>query len=168
MRFGRRVRDPDDPHTGKAWAAGVGVALCIVSLGLLTWMAVDVDGDGMSSYAEFRHGTSPVRGDTDGDGVADGWELTHGSDALDTASTPDLGAPDLQGGLGEVQECGLGDRLMGGCDDEGDASAEALPSQAQAPPQGGNGTAGTFAIGGVTTLVAGVASRLISQGILHK
>lgn len=171
MLFGRKVQDPDDPQRGKAWAAGAGVALTVMSLGLLTWMAIDVDNDGRSSYSEFRSGTSPMHGDTDGDGVADGWELDHGFDALSAASRPDLGPGGTGDAVDDVTECSIQDLLLDDCEDGPGDDGSASPPSADAgaaPPAGGNGSVGTLALGGGTTLVAGVAARLISAAILHK
>ena len=38
----------------------------------------DMDGDGLTNYQEYQHGTSPIQGDTDSDGMDDSWEVSWG------------------------------------------------------------------------------------------
>lgn len=169
-----RGKDPDDPSQGKAWAAAAGVSLTIVALGLLTWMAVDVDADGRSSYQEMQGGTSPMRGDTDGDGVADGWELDHGYDALSAASAPEVKAPSSpelpdDADIGDPKECSVDSLLGQDCVDEGNADGASQDdgASAEVPPAGGSGAAATSAIGIGTTVLASVAGRVIAVKVLH-
>ncbi len=136
-------------------------------------MALDVDSDGRSSYAEIQSGTSPMRGDTDGDGVADGWEMDNGYDALSSASVPDLQAPTAPtapgGGVGDPTECSVDD-LLGQTCGEGDGSGGASQDDgvsAQVPPAGGNGAMTTSLMGIGTTVLASVAGRLIAVKMLH-
>lgn len=48
----------------------------------------DSDGDGLSEYDEFVHGTLPNDPDTDHDGILDGTEVGAGTDPLNAASVP--------------------------------------------------------------------------------
>jgi hypothetical protein len=48
----------------------------------------DLDGDGLTVYEEYYHGTDPLNRDTDGDGWWDGIEVARGSDPLSGDSTP--------------------------------------------------------------------------------
>lgn len=43
----------------------------------------DPDGDGLTNYQEYLHGTDPLNPDTDGGGENDGSEVKHGRDPLD-------------------------------------------------------------------------------------
>src|SRR6266581_8261667 len=47
--------------------------------------ARDSDGDGLSNYQEFLHGTDPSNPDTDGGGATDGWEVNYGLDPTNRA-----------------------------------------------------------------------------------
>lgn len=48
----------------------------------------DPDGDGLTNFEEFEHGTDPNQWDTDGDGVDDGTEVKLGSDPLNPGIVP--------------------------------------------------------------------------------
>jgi hypothetical protein len=70
------------------------VAGALVAAGLLLvasalWVVLDLDGDGLRTYAEWQHGTSSVSDDTDGDGLRDGWETDRGLDPLSTDTDGD-------------------------------------------------------------------------------
>ena len=45
----------------------------------------DADGDGLSNYEEFVHGTDPSNPDSDGGGANDGWEANYGLNPSDRA-----------------------------------------------------------------------------------
>jgi hypothetical protein len=47
--------------------------------------ARDSDGDGLSNYQEFLHGTDPSNPDSDGGGANDGWETNFGLNPADRA-----------------------------------------------------------------------------------
>jgi hypothetical protein len=47
--------------------------------------ARDADGDGLSNYQEFLHGTDPSNPDSDGGGANDGWEVSFGMNPADRA-----------------------------------------------------------------------------------
>jgi hypothetical protein len=47
--------------------------------------ARDADGDGLSNYEEFLHGTDPSNPDSDGGGANDGWETSFGMNPADRA-----------------------------------------------------------------------------------
>jgi hypothetical protein len=47
--------------------------------------ARDSDGDGLSNYQEFLHGTDPSNPDSDGGGAPDGWEVQYGLDPTNRA-----------------------------------------------------------------------------------
>jgi len=52
------------------------------------FLALDVDGDGLPSYAELLS-SNPFNADSDGDGLSDGEENTHGSNPLSKDSDDD-------------------------------------------------------------------------------
>jgi hypothetical protein len=47
--------------------------------------ARDSDGDGLSNFQEFLHGTDPSNPDSDGGGAPDGWEVSFGLDPTNRA-----------------------------------------------------------------------------------
>lgn len=61
------------------------VALISVAIviGVATlFLAIDLDGDGLSNFSEFQCGASMFNSDTDGDGVFDGQEVSIGTNPL--------------------------------------------------------------------------------------
>ncbi len=51
-------------------------------------LCADSDCDGLTDWAEARHGTNPLCIDTDNDNFLDGYEVAYGSDPLDPMSYP--------------------------------------------------------------------------------
>lgn len=156
-----RRRDPDDPRRKVAGAAAAGVAVSVLALGLMTWMAVDVDSDGASTYQEVREGTAPMKGDTDGDGVADGWEMENGYNALAASSAPEVRSVPVDSN----DACQKVVLLVGDCDSG--AGSEGSDPAAAPPPSGGSGAGWTSLIGASTVSLAITVGRLTHKWVAH-
>ena len=69
----------------------IGVA---IAMGIVLFLVIDFDGDGLSNFAELQNGTSMFNSDTDGDGLGDYQEMnTYGTNPL-LSDTDDDGLSD--------------------------------------------------------------------------
>ncbi len=137
--------------------AGIGVALTLVALGAVAWLAADPDSDGASGFDELRMGTSPTRGDSDGDGRADGWEAEQGADPVRYDPNP-LPQHEITCSIG-FSDCSESAPL--------DSTSSSSPSSDDAVPSGGDGTARTTVFGVAVAVVAGVAGRYVGGRVLR-
>lgn len=120
------------------------VAAAVLGLGLVVFLAVDVDGDGLAGGHEAILLTQPWVSDSDGDGLADGWEHREGlnpssgdsdgdglGDGVELAAGADPASRDSDGdGLPDGED-GLGD-----CDGDGRVSAASSDDDADGYPDG--------------------------------
>ncbi len=165
--FEKPLGTPKSRRRG-AWAAGFAAAFLILGMAAVSWASLDIDGDGVSTYREAQEGSNPFREDTDGDGLSDGWELDHGLDLLSRDSDGD-GLDDRR----ELEQaidaggtvCSVLELLSGCSDPSGEPAPTEMPPEASSDSKG-NGS--TILFGGVSTVAAGVAARLVSAAILKK
>lgn len=59
------------------------LVVATITVGIVLFLAIDLDGDGLSNITELQYGASMFSSDTDGDGLSDGLEVnTYGTKLL--------------------------------------------------------------------------------------